>query len=325
MWAGNIVRNCMNVSPGEQVLICVDEPLVFVRDRLSKEVLEAGASGIWTYTIPDAVRPLEAYPPSLHELIIRADVVISLQKNYYSLQESSPRLELAKSWRKGRARWGSGMYIDEDILGNELTADYQEIAALTERLAQKVEGKDRVHLTSAVGTDLTLSIAGRKVRRDTGLIHTAATFGNLPGGEVYMAPLEDSAEGVLVVDKSFPGIVIRTPVRIVFERGRAISIEGEEEAEELRKRIEDAKGREHGEWAEVIGELGIGTNPQARLLGNIMTDEKVKGTVHVALGNNYDHPIGGINRAPIHIDLVMGEPTLVVDGDVLIEKGRYLV
>jgi len=56
-----------------------------------------------------------------------------------------------------------------------------------------------------------------------------------------------------------------------------------------------------------------------------MTDEKVKGTVHVALGNNYDHPIGGVNRAPIHIDGVVGEPTLVVNGDVLIEKGRYLV
>lgn len=325
MWARNIVRTCMNVSPGEQVLIYVDEPLVFVRERLSREVLESGASGIWTYTIPEAVRPLKAYPLSLHQLITQVDVVIGLQSDHFALQESSPRMALAKSWRKGRARWGFGICIDEDILANELSADYQEIAALTERLAQKMDRKERVHLTSPAGTELTLFIAGREVKRDTGLIHIPATYGNLPAGEVYMAPLEDSADGVVVVDKSFVGIPVKTPVRITFERGRAISIEGEEEAEELRRRVEDAKGKEHGEWAEVIGELGIGTNPRARLLGNIMTDEKVKGTVHVALGNNYDHPIGGVNRAPIHIDGVVGEPTLVVDGEVLIEKGRYLV
>ena len=140
-----------------------------------------------------------------------------------------------------------------------------------------------------------------------------------------MAPVEDSADGVLVVDKSFPGRLVETPVRITFERGRAVSIEGSVEAEELRQIIAEGEAKEHGEWCRVIGELGIGTHPTARLTGNLMTDEKVMGTIHVALGSNVHFMEGGRNPSPIHVDGVVGEPTLVVDGETLIERGEYLV
>ena len=82
---------------------------------------------------------------------------------------------------------------------------------------------------------------------------------------------------------------------------------------------------EHGENCRVIAELGIGTNPKARLTGNLMTDEKVMGTIHVAIGDNASPSYGGVNPAPIHIDGVVGKPTLVVDGKTLIEDGKYLV
>ena len=82
---------------------------------------------------------------------------------------------------------------------------------------------------------------------------------------------------------------------------------------------------EHGENCRIIAELGIGTNPKARLTGKLMTDEKVMGTIHIAIGDNASPSYGGVNQAPIHIDGVVGQPTLVVDGETLIEEGRYLV
>ena len=217
------------------------------------------------------------------------------------------------------------MQIDDKMLQNELSADYREIAAITQRLKERLQGKDKVHITTSLGTDLTCSIAGRDIKADTGLIHQPGQFGNLPAGECFVAPLEQSAEGVLVVDKSFPELVVKQPVHMVFEQGRVVAIEGGAEAQELLRRIEYGELLEHGENCRTIAELGIGTNPKARLTGKLMTDEKVMGTIHVAIGDNASPSYGGANEAPIHIDGVVGQPTLVVDGETLIENGDYLV
>jgi leucyl aminopeptidase (aminopeptidase T) len=89
--------------------------------------------------------------------------------------------------------------------------------------------------------------------------------------------------------------------------------------------IADAETKPTGEGSRTIAELGIGTNPYARITGNVMTDEKVMGTIHIAIGHNAVPPYNGQNRAPIHLDGVMGQPTLTIDGDTLIDNGEYLV
>jgi leucyl aminopeptidase (aminopeptidase T) len=192
-------------------------------------------------------------------------------------------------------------------------------------LKARLQGKDKVHITTPLGTDLTFSIAGRDVKEDTGLIHQPGEFGNLPAGECFVAPLEDSAQGVLVADKSFPELVVKQPVRMTFEKGRVVAVEGGAEAEELLRRIAYGEQQEYGANCRVIAELGIGTNPKARLTGKLITDEKVMGTIHIAIGDNATPTFGGANRAPIHIDGVVGQPTLVVDGETLIEGGKYRV
>ncbi|MBI2845247.1 MAG: aminopeptidase [Chloroflexi bacterium] len=326
MWAPNIVHNCMAVKPGERVLLMTDEPLAaLIIEPLREECLKAGASQFWVYLMPDASRPIAHYPPALHKLIQEVEVVIGLRAKTFPEVEGAAYLELAKSFHQGKARWGSGGKIDQDVLKTELEADFYAIAQLTDKLVKRLQGKKNVHLTTPLGTDLQFSIEGRQVQADTGLIHTPGEYGNLPGGEAFCAPLEDSANGILVIDKTLPKGLLSALVRVVFKEGHAVEISGGEDAEWLQHRIEVAKQKPFGEMADVIGELGIGTNPQAKLRGKVVTDEKVMGTVHVAIGNNYDHPIGGVNRAALHVDGVVGEPTLVVDGEVLIERGKYLV
>ena len=324
MWARNIVHTCMNLAAGEKVLLITDQPLAQMRERLMPEILSVGPAEVWTYTLPDANRPFLEYPPLLHQVAAQADVAMVFYARVPP-EETPGRIAFWRTCHQHGTRVGYGAQLDDSILENELSADYQAIAAITRRLKERLQGKDTVRITTALGTDLTCSIAGRDIKEDNGLIHQPGQFGNLPAGECFVAPLEDSAEGVLVVDKSFPELVVKQPVRMIFEKGRVVAVEGGEEAQELLRRIEYGERLEHGQNCRVIAELGIGTNPKARLTGKLITDEKVMGTIHIAIGDNASPSYGGANRAPIHIDGVVGQPTLVVDGETLIEEGRYLV
>lgn len=322
-WATNIIHTCMGVQPGERVLIAVDEPLGFMRDALFAEALKAQPSELWTYTIPDAVRPLSEYPPRFQDMIRQVDVAIRFLADVDTIKEGSIHIPILAAVRESKVRYGFGSFIDQGILENELSADYHAIADLTLALVDWLAGRSSVHITTPPGTDLQLSVAGRVWQTDTGLIRGQGVFGNLPAGEAYVAPVEDSAEGVLVVDKSLPGSPLSEPVRLVFEKGRVIHIEGGAGAAHLQQVIAEAERKPDGEWSRVIGELGIGTNPRARLQGNLMTDEKVMGTIHVAIGRNTI--MGGQNPAPIHEDAVVGQPTMRVDGELLIDGGTYLL
>lgn len=317
-WAVNIVHTCMGVQAGEKILLIVDEPLDYVREALLREAHKANPGEVWSFTFPDTVRPFTEYPPHLLTLATQMDVVVLLLASLDSQKELPAWVAGREAIRKGKARFNAGAYIDQGILDRELSADYEQIAALTLALAERLRGSSLAHITTSSGTDLHLSLAGREWKTDTGMLRGQGVYGNLPAGEIYIAPLEDSAEGVLVIDKSLPGLLLSEPVRLIFEKGRVRHIEGGAGAEYLQNAI-----AQHGDATRVIAELGIGTNPRARLQGNIMTDEKVLGTIHVAIGRN--DFIGGKNIATTHIDGVVGEPTLEIDGATLIDKGQYLL
>ena len=313
----NIVHICMGLQRGEKVLVVVDEPLGHVRDALLAEASRSDPAELWSYTFPDASRPFDEYPSALLSLATQVDAMILLLASMNTAKELPAWVAGREIIRKGKARAGLGAFIDQSILDQEMSADYEKIAAFTLSLAERLRGSSTAHITTALGSDLHLSLAAREWRTDTGILRGRGVFGNLPAGEIYIAPLEDSADGVLVVDKSFPGLLLTEPVRLVFEKGRVMHIEGGAGAEYLQKAI-----AQHGDGARVIAELGIGTNPLARLQGNIITDEKVLGTIHVAIGRN--DFLGGTNLATTHIDGVVTQPTLVIDGTPLIQDGQHL-
>jgi leucyl aminopeptidase (aminopeptidase T) len=317
-WAVNIIHTCMGLQRGEKILIVVDEPLSYARDALLAEAIKAEPSELWSYTFPNAARPFSEYPPQLLSIASQTDVVILLLASLDSAKESPAWVAGREALRKTKTRAGLGAYIDQSILDLELSADYEQIAVYTLSLAERLRGSSTARVTTALGTDLRMSLAGREWQTDTGILRGQGVFGNLPAGEIYIAPIEDSAEGMLVIDKCFPGLQLSEPVRLVFEKGRVMQIEGGAGAEYLEKVI-----AQHGDSMRVIAELGIGTNPEARLQGNIITDEKVLGTIHVAIGRN--DFLGGKNIAPTHIDGVVSQPTVWVDGKVLLEKGRSTI
>lgn len=324
-WVENIVDVCMAIQPGEKVLLITDEPMDIMRKLLVERIAQVGVSELWSYTVPDATRPLPHYPATLYHLAGSVDAVLIFEHRRTPEIETPRALEMVEAVEHGNARFASGPMINLSILEHELSADYHEIASLTNRLWDHLNGRAHVRVTTALGTDLEMDLTGREVKRDTGLFHKPRESGNLPAGECYVSPVENLTNGVFVVDKSYPGILIQEPIRLTVEKGRVVEIEGGGEAEQLSSIIRDNERKPHGEGCRVVCELGIGTNPNARLQGNVLTDEKVMGTVHIAIGHNALASYGGQNRAPIHLDGVIGGPTLVVDGETLIKDGKYLV
>ena len=218
-WVENIVDVCMAICPGETVLLVTDEPMAIMRRELVEHIVKIGPAELWSYTVADATRPLAHYPAALYALAESTDVVLIFEHRRNPEVETPRALEMLQAIERGNARLASGPMINESILEHELSADYRQVAALTNRLGEQMNGRSQVRITTALGTDLELDITGRQVMRDTGLFHHPREHGNLPAGECYVSPIEDRTSGVFVVDKSYPGILIQKPISLLSNAG----------------------------------------------------------------------------------------------------------
>lgn len=306
------VTECMGVKKDESVLIVADEPTALVARALWQAAIDAGAEAVYMEMTPrlnDGVEP----PDTIAEAMVFADVVLAATSR--SLSHTDARKEASKAG----ARIASLPGITADIMQRTLKADYRQIAAVSEKFAEALTLGREARLTTPAGTDLTLSLVSRDGHPDTGINHMPGAFSNLPAGEAYIAPLEGTTEGILVIDGAMSGVgVVEQPIRMVVEKGFVIKIEGGAEAAKL-----DELLAAYGKLAYNIAELGIGTNDQATLIGNVLEDEKVKGTVHIAVGNNTG--FGGTVQVPVHLDGILTKPTLVIDGKVVIRDGEHLL
>ena len=207
--------------------------------------------------------------------------------------------------------------ITDAAFARAMPVDYVELQQAGERVAAKLGSGSICRVTSAGGTDIVLSLEGRDAEVDDGNLQATPAFGNLPAGEAYIAPVEGSAEGLVVFDGSLAGYgLLDDPVGVKVARGRAVESDGE--AGRWLLATLDAGGAR----GRVLAELGIGTNPAATLSGNILEDEKVIGTAHFAFGTNVS--FGGANASTVHIDGMLLEPTVELDGRPLMREGELL-
>ena len=162
-----------------------------------------------------------------------------------------------------------------------------------------------------------MSIEGRKAEEGT-LIKEKGSFHNLPSGESCLAPVEGTANGTFIVDASFLEKVDK-PIKLTVKEGYVVDIRGGKTAAKLKKLLKSIGDKN----AYNIAELGIGTNDKAKITGEILEDEKVLGTAHIALGNNISY--GGKINVPIHLDGVFFKPTIFVDDKKIMENGKLLI
>ena len=307
------LKDCMAVKKGERVLIITDEPARKIGYALWEGAKELGAEAIFTEIITPRSNGEEP-PEPIAELMKLVDVILIPTSK--SLSHTDSRREASKAGVRIATLPG----ITEDMMTRTLNANYKEIAKKSDILAEIISKASNIRITSAKGTDINLAVKGRDGHSDTGLNHNPGDFSNLPAGEAYVAPMEGKSEGVIVFDGSMAGVGILKDevINVKVEEGYATEITGGAGAEKLYSIMEP-----FGKLAFNLAELGIGTHDKALITGEVLEDEKVIGTVHIAFGDNKS--MGGIIRVASHLDGVIMEPTVIVDGETIMDKGKFLI
>lgn len=306
-------RDCLGVRRHERVLIVADVHRRRIGQALYQVCQDLAREVLYLEMLPRQVNGEEP-PAAVQEAMKSVDVVIC------PTTTSLTHTEARRAACKAGARVGTMPGITEDIMVRTMRADYHRIAQLTEKVAAILTAGVLAHVTTPAGTDIRIPIGGITAIPSTGLVREPGKFGNLPSGEAYLMPREGEAEGVIVVDGSLAGIGLITgePVKITVEKGLAVKIEGGKQAEEFEKMVASV-----GEKARNLAELGVGTNYMAEIKGTVLEDEKVLGTVHLALGNNVS--MGGTCNVAFHVDGILLNPTLEIDGRQILRNGEMLV
>lgn len=245
-----------------------------------------------------------------------ADVVVALANN------STSHTRFRSLVNTAGGRFASLPNFDPAMFFTSMQVDWQALAERTGRLAAAVNRAEEIIVETPNGTHMRFGKKGRTAAGDDGLLTAAGSFGNLPAGEVYLAPWEGTSEGVMVLEYA-PTRKLATPLTLTVKNGMVTAVAGEEPH---RRKLE-AKFAESDKNRN-IAELGIGTNDRASRPDNILEAEKILGTIHIALGDNSG--FGGEVQTPFHEDYVFYQPTLtavMADGarETLLRDGELLL
>ena len=306
-----VVRECLGVRPGEGVLVVCDPGTRRIGELLRDEAEAAGADAVLALMAPrerDGAEP----PDSVAGAMSRADVVLAPTTR--SLSHTAARREATGAG----ARVASLPDVTEEMLARLMSADMEGLRRKGAAVAAALTTATKAQVTCPLGSDLRLGLEGRSGVPDAGQLDQPGAFGNLPCGEGFIAPLEGTAEGRLMIAGTISGYGIPSePVEMTVAAGRLASA-GSEAGTWLLAQL-DAPGPD----GRNVAELGIGTNEEAKLTGNLLEDEKILGTAHIAFGASA--AIGGTVQVPVHIDCVVLEPDVLLDGEAIVRAGELLV
>ncbi|UCG69266.1 MAG: aminopeptidase [Thermoplasmata archaeon] len=304
--ARTAVKTCMGVKKGEVVLILTDTEKEAIGDALFQVAREETRANALIVKMQPGTRHGAEPPKPVAEMMKYADVIIA--PTQFSVTHTQARKRANRAGARIATMPG---IINKMMSSGGMTADFKDVAKGVKKLAKILEGTKKIKIMTEAGTDLEVSVEGRKWFKDTGMCHKKGEFMNLPAGEVFIAPKEGTANGKLIIDGAFWEI-LEEPVSIDVKDGYAKRIVGTKEmAKQISKRGKEGRN---------IAEVGIGMNPKAKIIGNVLEDEKVMGTVHVALGDN--STFGGRVRAGIHVDGIIKSPTLLADDMPIMENGK---
>jgi len=309
--ARTAVNTCLQVKKGEKVLILTDTIKEDIGEAVFWAAKEVPSEAMLLRMLPRS-RHGEEVPKPIAEIMKNVDVVLA--PTQYSISHTQARKEA----NLAGARIATMPMITEDMMSKGgMTADFKGVARHADRLLKKIGKANEVHVKTPEGTNIKFSITGRKWLADTGMLHAKGAFGNLPAGELFLPPVEGTAEGMLVVTGALAGVgLLKQPIRMTVKKGFVVDINGGPHANKFKGILLQA-GRDLDEPGNAfnIAEFGIGLNPKAKLIGNPLEDEKVLGTVHMAVGDN--STFGGKVRAGVHLDGIILNPTVLMDGEKL--------
>jgi leucyl aminopeptidase (aminopeptidase T) len=304
-----VVHDCLAVKQGEEVLVVANPATQHLAERLRDEAAATGAEAVLAIMSERESHAAEP-PKTVAVAMLAADVILA--PTVQSLSHTAARKRATESGARAATLPG----VTEDMLARVMSADVEGLRRKGHAVADALDRAEEAHITDANGTDLRLDLRGRPAIPDAGELGEAGAFGNLPCGEGFISPV--GGNGTLVVDGSLAGIGLATePVVLVVEGGHLTSARGGQGMAFMELLTA------HGEDGTNIAELGIGTNEKAKLTGEILEDEKILGTCHIAFGASAG--IGGTVQVPVHLDCVVMKPTVELDGEAIVRDGELVL
>jgi leucyl aminopeptidase (aminopeptidase T) len=303
-----VVRRCLAVAAGEDVVVIVDDATREIGEALRDEASAVRADavlGVMDERATDGTEP----PRPLAAALQACDVFIAPTSR--SLSHTAARKRATDNGARGATMPG----VTADMLARVMAVDFDTMAARSRAVAALLDGADEAHVSCPRGSDLRLDLTGRAGIADDGDLTSPGAFGNLPCGEAFIAPL--SGQGRVVAESLAPLGLSPEPATLIVEAGRIVDATGGLGPAFIQQL------RAHGELGTNLAELGVGTNDKATLTGSVLEDEKILGTIHVAFGASAG--IGGTVSVPIHLDVVVTDASLEIAGRRVLEQGRWVL
>jgi len=312
----NLLDRCLAVRDGEQVVLLTDEETDdAVVMGLEEGIARRGATPVRA-RMPQPELPGSEPPSAVAAMMLEAGAVIELTSLFIGSSTARQRATMAGV----RYLAMPGVRLDTFRDEGPLTVDFDAIRADSERIGAAWGDAERYRLTTPGGTDLIGSVAGRPGRVLHGLARDDGDYMAPPDIEAGTAPVEGSSYGMVVVDADllFMGDgPLREAVAIRIEEGEMVGLEGPEAG-----RLEQMLARCADERMRNLAEVSMAFNPSGRVCGVPMETESARGTAHIALGNSIAY--GGVVDAVAHLDCVMRDATLEVDGRPVMVAGELV-
>jgi leucyl aminopeptidase (aminopeptidase T) len=327
----------MAVKPGEKILILSDIPTrKDWKNKDSDEIEKMLATTFLGKAVADIARDVfsecvaDFYPyfsigrsgaeptKKMAQVMTEYDVILAI--NCFSITHTEAREGASKAG--ARVATMRGTIPEMFYPDGSISVDYSAVQRETKLYAGFLTDASEARVVSDAGTDLTFSLRGRKAREDNGMYVEPGRWGNLPAGEAYIAPVEGTGEGDLVVRRGWhPGL--EEEMVLTFKGGEVREIRGGGKVNRmLSKLLGLGPGAPRKRSRCNLAELGIGTNPKARRIDITIEAEKIKGTIHIGIGDS-SH-MGGKVTADYHQDFVVNEPDLFLDHEKVMEKGGWI-
>ena len=314
-----VVQTCMDIRRGENVLIVCDPTTAEIGQSLHIAT-QKRSDRVLLIVMPKSRHHGEEPPSPVAALMRQQQVVIAATK--YSLTHTRAARQALKDGARIATMPGMTFELYTD---GGMTADFQDVKRRISNIANFLRRRRIINVKSESGTDVTFEVNWRDWKLDdNGICNRPRMLTNLPAGKVFILPKEGTMNGTIVIDGSWDSTLIDEPVEFIVEDGTVVDVKGGTLAATIRQSYGEvakklkAKDRE-SVWT--VAEFGFGMNPSARLVGNVLEDEKRMGSCYFSIGDNTG--LGGTSNAGIHVSGVLSEPSVWLDDSCLTEAGEF--
>jgi len=306
--ADRAINQALRLRPGEKFLLVTDKQKMEIAEALAYYAKQAGAETT-TYLMTETLRPITGPTRQFKELIRTASVTVYMLEGRFP-EKPFRGFMVSEGGKHGRICMMPG--LTRDMMERLVNIDFGEMDKFTKKVMRAMKDADDIVVENPAGTHIEFSVKDRKWDNDNGDISQKHMHGNLPAGECYTAPVEETFTGKIVIslidDKLGRGVMN-------FKRGKLVGYEGKGIAEVIKTVGSDPTAR-------IIGEFGIGTNKGARICPNMLEAEKAFGTVHFAIGDSYGI---GKNKSKYHFDALVDKVTIKAKGKYVAKNGKFLI